>query len=415
MHPCAAASPPHPSRPRGAEVAAAFDRTLRALERDSGHGSLVAWSVAALVLAAWTAWFCLGEVTLFAVSRTARIEVRQAAHPLSAPVAGRVVASALEIGRPVRAGETVVEFDTAAERLRLREEEARLDAFQPRLGSVRQEILLREQTDAKEQRTALAARLVARHRVEEADAAVEFARENERGLREESVAGSVPKIDAQRAAADLRRLAATRDALAAEVRRIEADAQARAGTQRAEIEALRRQAVVLEGELATTRATVARLRNEIDRQKVVAPVDGRIGDIAGVRIGTYVTAGQSIGSVVPGGGVLLVAEFDPAAVIGRIRIGQASRLRLDGFPWAQYGLVDATVRRIAGEVRGTHLRVEFDLGSDPSPHVALRHGQPGSVEVALERVTPAQLVLRTAGQWLSGAGRPAHADATSRQ
>ena len=42
-------------------------------------------------------------------------------------------------------------------------------------------------------------------------------------------------------------------------------------------------------------------------------------------------------------GVLTGAVVIPVAVVGRIRPGQPARLRLEGFPWTQYGTVAATV------------------------------------------------------------------------
>ena len=49
-----------------------------------------------------------------------------------------------------------------------------------------------------------------------------------------------------------------------------------------------------------------------------APVDGTIGDLAPLRAGAYVAEGQKIASVVPGGGLVIVADFAPASVFGRI-------------------------------------------------------------------------------------------------
>ncbi len=109
--------------------------------------------------------------------------------------------------------------------------------------------------------------------------------------------------------------------------------------------------------------------------------------------------GERLATVVPHGGLIIVADFTPASVLGRIRPGQSARLRLDGFPWAQYGSVPATVTRVAGEVRDGLVRVEFTPVLAAAPRLALQHGLPGSVEVGIEQVSPAQLVLRAAGRF----------------
>ena len=84
----------------------------------------------------------------------------------------------------------------------------------------------------------------------------------------------------------------------------------------------------------------------------------------------------------------------PAAAVGRIRPGQAARLRLEGFPWTQYGLLRATVSAVGNEADAGLVRVELAIEADPDSPIPVQHGLPGSVEIAVEKVSPAILVLR---------------------
>ena len=163
-------------------MAAQFSRTTRALAHDHSRLSLLVWVVAIVLLAGWLAWFCFGQVTLYEVSRQARIEVQQAAHPVSALMPSRILATSLAIGQEVRAGDVLVELDASTERLRLSEEKMRLAGIPARIGSLRKEIALREQAESKEQRAAVAARLAARYKVDEAQATVAFAKDQELSL-----------------------------------------------------------------------------------------------------------------------------------------------------------------------------------------------------------------------------------------
>jgi multidrug resistance efflux pump len=208
----------------------------------------------------------------------------------------------------------------------------------------------------------------------------------------------VAQIEALRASAEALKIGAMHDALASDARRIDTEAQARSLHQQAQVESLRRAVLTLEGEAAGSQAAVARLRQDIDRHAVRSPVTGTIADVAALRTGAYVAQGQQLATVVPHGGLMIVADFVPAAVLGRIRPGQPARLRLDGFPWAQYGSMPAVVTRVAGEVRDGLVRVEFAPDLSSARRFALQHGLPGSVEVSLEEVSPAQLVLRAAGR-----------------
>lgn len=383
-------------------MASQFSRTTRALATDSARFPLVTWLAAAACLAAWLGWFAFGSVTVWEVSKRARLEVTQASHGVAALRAGKLAVSHLELGREVAAGEVLFELDARAEQLRLDEETVRLEALPLRIASLRREIAALEDATAADQRSAQAASQTAQARASEAGAAVDFARENERRLKEESGTGSVAEIEALRALSEARRLGAARDALTVDVRRLELDARTRAHQARAQIEALRRAVVGLEGEASTGRTTIARLQLDIERHRVRAPVAGTIGEVLPIRPGSHVAEGERLATIVPRGELAIVAEFNPATALGRVRNAQRARLTLDGFPWTQYGTVTAQVARVGGEIRDGMLRVELVPTSGAPAGVMLQHGLTGVVEVGLEEVAPAILVLRVAGQMLKG-------------
>ena len=112
--------------------------------------------------------------------------------------------------------------------------------------------------------------------------------------------------------------------------------------------------------------------------------------------------------MVPAGGLRVVADFPPASAVGRIRPGQTAQVRLTGFPSAQYGVLPAVVSRVAAEARDGTIRVELAARPGQRSHLPLQHGLPGTVEVEVDRLSPAALVLRTVGKLL---GRPVGAGA----
>jgi membrane fusion protein (multidrug efflux system) len=96
----------------------------------------------------------------------------------------------------------------------------------------------------------------------------------------------------------------------------------------------------------------------------------------------------------------VIAEFQPADALGKVHPGQHATLRLQGFPWAQFGTVPAEVSRVAGDIRDGKVRVELAVNPVAGSRIPLQHGLPGSVEVEVERISPLALVLRSAGQVL---------------
>jgi membrane fusion protein (multidrug efflux system) len=117
-----------------------------------------------------------------------------------------------------------------------------------------------------------------------------------------------------------------------------------------------------------------------------------LGSVATLQAGSFVAAGAPIATIVPDGVLQVVAEFGPSS-IGRLAAGQIGKLKLDGFPWTRWGTVAAHVTRVASEVRDGTIRVELTL--DPGATLPLAHGMTGAIDIEVERVSPATLVLRS--------------------
>jgi membrane fusion protein (multidrug efflux system) len=359
---------------------------------------MAAWALALVLLLGWLGWFVLGRVTVFEVSRSARLEVQQSANPVAAPVAAKVVESRIVLGQEIHAGDVLVTLDQGREQLRLGEEQSRLAAFEPRLASLSREMVSLKRAAQEDRASADAAIAAAKARAREAGAAADFARDTERRLRDESKAGGVAQVDALRAGAEAQKLSAARDAIASDAVRIENEARTRRSQQEAQIENLERSIVTLEGERATTQSTISRLTQELDQYIVRSPVDGVIGEVPSLRAGAYINAGQVLATVVPRGGLMVVADFAPSAVLGRMHPGQTGTLRLDGFPWTEFGSIDVRVQRVASEIRDRVVRVELMPLPTPGTKILMQHGLPGTVEIRMEQASPAVLLLRAIGQ-----------------
>lgn len=386
-------------------MASPFSRTNRALALETGRPSRVAISLAALLLSAWGAWFAFGRVTLYEVSRHARLEASAVARDVSPLAPGRLVVSRLQVGRRVVAGEVLVELDATLERQDLVEAQAALSSLPRRIAAAEAEAQALQGVLAADLGATEAAGRSARAREREAAAGVEYADEKNRRMRSLQASGILSEVEAYRYATDAKRARSTREAVQAEVEKAGYDARLSHNQNLAQLQALRQSIADMEGQLLASQAAEARLRTAIAARQIRAPSGGVIGEAPRLAAGAYVTAGQRLATIVPDGRLTVVAEFPPEGALGRLRVGQTARLRLDGYPWAEYGVVTARVLRVASEPRAGVLRADLAVTSETSRRLPMRHGLAGSAEVAVERVSPAVLVLRAAGQALSS--RPA--------
>ena len=376
-----------------------FSRTLRALRTDGPARWLIQALVAALLLAAWAGWFFGSRVTVLAVSTSARAEVDNQVHPVDAPVAGRIVRVEMELGAEVEKGQLLVELEVEDQQARLDEEKARLAGVQGQLDSLALELSGAE--------LALSQWRAARQaEVDEAQASYDEAREAAAQATKEAAdqvaleeQGLVSKSDLERARSEATRKQAAAESLRSALLRLRGDQQVEETTRRAELDNLRRETAQLEGERATVSAAMEGLRQQLAQRTIRAPADGRLGEVTPLGAGAYVEEGDRLAAVVPTGRILAVAEFASADAVGRVHPGQSARLRLTGFPSTRFGSIPATVARVGSEAQNGRIRVELDV-TPLDDSLPLEHGLPGTVEVEVERLSPAALVLRSAGKLL---------------
>lgn len=155
---------------------------------------------------------------------------------------------------------------------------------------------------------------------------------------------------------------------------------------------------------ADGRLAIARLEQEIEARRLHAPVGGRIIEAVARPPGSSVKEGEALGTLLPAGKLIVIAGFDPAGALGRVAPGQSARLTLTGFPSTIYGTLPARVERVAGEARDGEVRVELSLLPERDSRIPLQFGLQGEAAVEIDRVSPATLVMRSAGQLIAPAG-----------
>jgi membrane fusion protein (multidrug efflux system) len=381
-----------------------FSKTSQSLALDSSRIVLMSLALAGLSLVGWLLWFGFGNVTVYEVSRQARLEVGSAPREVSSLLTGRLTRTQIVIGQRVQAGDVLMELDSTRQQLRLAEAQARLPLYPAKIASLRKEIAYLARVMENERRSTQAAVRAASARLQGANAASRFANDSAARIRSDAATGGSATVDAVRAAADARKAESEREISAADLARLGVDASVNADQTRVQIERLTRDLLAAQTEVVSTRELIQQLRLEVANHQIRSPVSGVVGEMRALGAGAYVAPGQKLATVIPQGDLLIVADFDPTTALGRIRPGQTARFRLEGFPWVQFGTIEATAVRVAGEIRDQSLRAEFRIRRDATRGLVLRHGLPGRLEVRVESVSPAKLLLRSAGR-MTEAGR----------
>ncbi|MBL9005481.1 MAG: HlyD family efflux transporter periplasmic adaptor subunit [Myxococcales bacterium] len=385
-------------------MAQPFPHTLRSLQKDSGRAAAVGLLALLVAALAWTLWLFGARVTIYEVSKQTRLEVRGASLSVHSVIAGKIDTVSIRLGQSVKKGDVLFVLDSLVEQQRLASAQARLQAIEPQVQATVSELRATRGAVQAEGAAAAVAAKQAKARSQEAAIGAKLAERE--AQRYGALVGAVSQLERERVLATAEMRQASSAALSLDVKRSLTERKTRLRSGEARIEGLRRELTSLQGEQRTLMANVAELEQQIARHTIRAPADGTVGEVQALQVGAYVSEGSKLATLLPRGDFILVAEFDPASALGRVREQQRAELRLTGFPWLQYGAVPARVSRVAAEPRDGTVRVELDLLpahsasplSDPRTLIPFQHGLPGTVEIAVEEVSPATLVLRSLGR-----------------
>jgi multidrug resistance efflux pump len=376
-----------------------FSRMDQSVRTDSAHTSIWLLLLGIALVAIWIVWAFSARLTRYEVSDSARLEVAGSAAPVEADSSGSLTASHLTLGRIVQAGEVLLELDDRAEQLALAQERTHRAQLEPQMVALRMQLDSEDAGRVDEERVLVHSTDGARAQLREAQAAAELAGENAARAEKLLAAGLMSVADAQRSQADAKSKRAAAENLSEAALRLVPEQQVRESDRTVKQRQIQADIAKLEAEAAASDQNIKRLIFEIDRRKLLAPISGRISECAILHPGAHISEGQRVGVILPDSQVQVIADFAPASAFGKLRPGQPATVRLNGFPWAQFGVVEGHVSRVAGEIRDGKVRVELALASAP-PNIPLQHGLPGVAEVEVERISPAALLLRSAGQAL---------------
>lgn len=372
----------------------AFAETQRSIAADRSGRTL--GLVAALVVVAWLVWLSQGRISVYESSDEAWIEAEGTAYSVQAPVAATVRDVRVTLGQRVEPGDVLVVLDAEAlvvERTKFAAQRASLRA---RLQSLERSVEAHDAGLRHEQGALAAATAETKARVRGADALARSSRREAVRSSELARAGLLSPTESEEAQALAREREAVRDSTRTSVARIRSEGERDISDRVIDRERLSERISAVRGDMEANAAGLALLDLEIERHLVRATVGGVIGDLGRIDPSNRIGEGAYLLSIVPKSGAIRAsARFSASTATGRLTPGQRARLRLDGFPWTQWGAVEAQVRQVATEPRDGTIEVIFDIDCN-STEIPVQHGQLGTIDVEVERLSPARLVLQAA-------------------
>ena len=355
-----------------------------------------------VLLAGWLLWGSFGRVGLYETSEEAWIEQSPPPAQLEVASSGPVVriSEKFKLGTHVEEGDILVELDGTTERNLLAAKRAEYEGIpdlinnaeekKEQLELLSQVVVKQSKAQSRKVKAALAAKR----------AELRAASEEARRLTKLTSEG-VPEIDIIKKTADVRARRFDMAALSEGVEGSQLSGEREAIEARMRISELDSAITGLNVQRDALRAEISRLETELQRKVIVATQTGRLVKAAPIREGAMLPLGARIGTIITEGDVQIVALFSGAS-LSRLRIGQPCEMEVARFPRLIFGTRGCEVASISTELDNGMARVELRPRRSESEEVPFQHGMRGKVQVEVERVSPIELGMRTAGWSLDG-------------
>ena len=186
-----------------------------------------------------------------------------------------------------------------------------------------------------------------------------------------------------------------------EVQRLEAELiQKQAEGKRIQLE-IQQKIKQLEFELAQIESKIADTQNllsaaeaKLQQKSLKAPVDGIILSLNIDNSGKVVQAGETIIEIAPQETPLILSASLPNKEAGFIKEGMAVQVKLDAYPYQQYGLIPGTVNYLSadakpdpqlGEVYQVEVALERDYITDNQEQIKFKAGQTATADIIIRR------------------------------
>lgn len=158
----------------------------------------------------------------------------------------------------------------------------------------------------------------------------------------------------------------------------------------------------LQAKVEETQVLLETAKAKLNQHSLNASVDGVVTALNIRRPGVYVQPEQAIVEIAPQGKPLVLSTFLPSAEAGFVKIGMPVHVKLDAYPYQEYGVFPGTVTSISPDSKpddklGQVYRVEIALNRNfvnaKGEPIPLKAGQTGSAEIVTRQRRIADVLL----------------------
>jgi HlyD family secretion protein len=150
----------------------------------------------------------------------------------------------------------------------------------------------------------------------------------------------------------------------------------------------------LKSQIAEAKKALSSLESKVEDQTIKAPIDGVISSLDLQNVGQIVQSGDTIAEVAPENMPLVLSALLPSQEAGLVKLNMPVKIKLDAYPYQDYGLINGTVSYISSDSKpheelGQVYQIEIALAQnyiiDEGKKVIFKPGQTANAEIILRR------------------------------
>ena len=150
----------------------------------------------------------------------------------------------------------------------------------------------------------------------------------------------------------------------------------------------------LKADITEKERLLARAEAELSQRFLYAPVNGTVSSILVDNIGEVVQPGQTIAEITPEGAPLVLSAVLPDREAGFVEIGMPVQVKLDAYPFQEYGIIsgqvtsissDATVDETLGAVYQLKVELERNHVEEDGQIISFKAGQTADADIVIRK------------------------------
>ena len=148
----------------------------------------------------------------------------------------------------------------------------------------------------------------------------------------------------------------------------------------------------LQAKISESQIQLNSANSSLQQKYLYAPIDGVVSSLNVRNTGEVIQAGQSIAEIAPKDAPLILLANLPTREAGFVKAGMTVQIKLDAYPYQNYGLVTGKVIEISADAKpdqqsGAFYQVRVSLDRDyvnsNSGKVAFKAGQTANAEIVI--------------------------------